>query len=203
METRIKCLTHIHDRILSMEPGAVLTAIDFSDLGSVDAINKALSRLQADGVIRRIGQGIYDKPEYSSLLKEYSAPRLDYVAAALARKFNWTIAPSGETALNLFHLSTQVPNVWEYISDGPYRQYQIGSATLSFRHRANRNTSGMSTITVAAIEAVRTFGQEKMDDVAVKKMSASLSEQDKKILLTEGRNVTDWIKKIIIRICEE
>lgn len=37
---------------------------------------------------------------------------------AIARKYNWTIAPSGNTALNLLGLSTQVPSKWKYVSYG-------------------------------------------------------------------------------------
>lgn len=41
---------------------------------------------------------------------------------------------SGNTALNILHISTQVPNVWEYVSDGTYRDYMIGKVPLKFRH---------------------------------------------------------------------
>ena len=58
------------------------------------------------------------------------------MAQALARKFNWRIQPSGDAALNLLGLSTQVPARWEYLSDGPSREYELGSATLAFRKSA-------------------------------------------------------------------
>ena len=61
------------------------------DAFTENAINKILSRLSEEGRIRRITQGLYDVPEYSSLLQEYAVPRPDMVAEALARKFNWTI----------------------------------------------------------------------------------------------------------------
>ena len=56
--------------------------------------------MNESGTIRRIIQGIYDKPVYSELLNEYSSPKVEKVVEALARKFNWTVAPAGETALN-------------------------------------------------------------------------------------------------------
>jgi hypothetical protein len=43
------------------------------------------------------------------LLQQELSPDFDQVAQAFARKFNWRIQPSGDTALNLLGLSTQVP----------------------------------------------------------------------------------------------
>jgi hypothetical protein len=75
--------------------------------------------LPASEYIRRVIRGVYDKPKYSTLLQEYSAPNPNEIADALARNYSWTIAPTGNTALNLLGLSTQVPANWSYISSGP------------------------------------------------------------------------------------
>ncbi len=75
-------------------------------------------------------RGVYDKPAYSNLLQEVAAPDPEQIAEALARSYNWTIAPSGNTALNLLGLSTQVPANWVFISSGPYKKYEFGSVKL-------------------------------------------------------------------------
>ena len=80
---------------------------------------QSLSRLVQSGTLRRILKGVYEKPKYSKLLDEYVAADPEAVANALARSYHWTIAPCGNTALNLLGLSTQVTAVWSYISDGP------------------------------------------------------------------------------------
>lgn len=49
------------------------------------------------------------------MLKEYVAADPEVVAKALARNYHWSIAPCGNTALNLLGLSTQVTAVWSYI----------------------------------------------------------------------------------------
>ncbi len=61
------------------------------------------------GVIRRVIRGLYDYPAYSKLLKKSLSPDIDQVAHTLARKFGWPIQISGNAALNLVGLSTQVP----------------------------------------------------------------------------------------------
>ena len=112
---REKYQIEIEKRIEDADFGYAFSAVDFADIAGTDPTNKALSRLGEAGKIRRVIKGIYDKPLYSKLLGEYSSPNIEKVAQALARKYNWTIAPSGETALNFLHLSTQVPNTWSYI----------------------------------------------------------------------------------------
>lgn len=88
-------------------------------------------------------KGIYYKQKYIELIGEYAMASVDEVADAIARKYNWTIAPSGNTALNLLGLSTQVPAKWTYISDGRYASFNVGKARIEFKHRNNGDISNM------------------------------------------------------------
>ena len=103
---RGKYQTEIEKRIESFDPRYAFSAIDFSDMAGTDPINKALSRLCEAGTIRRVLKGIYDKPSCSEFLGEYFPPNIEKVVEAIARKYNWTVAPSWEIALNKMHLST-------------------------------------------------------------------------------------------------
>ena len=146
--------------------------------------------------------GVYDKPAYSQLIHEYGVPRVDKVAEALARRFNWNIAPSGDTALNILHVSTQVPNEWEYVSDGPYRDYMIGKVPLKFKHVMPREINGYSAITVMVIQGIRAIGKGNMTQEQVNRFSSVISLKDKETLLKESRTASGWIYKEIKRICE-
>ena len=99
----------IKKRILTSESGSVFVATDFADITDKKTASVILTRIESEGIIRRVLRGVYDKPEYNEFLKEYIAPIPDNVAHALARNFGWTIVPCGDTALNLLGLSTQVP----------------------------------------------------------------------------------------------
>ena len=105
---------------------------DFADLGNHKAIDKALSRLAKKGTIRRVVQGVYDYPKYSKLLEQDLSPDIDQVAQALARRFGWEIQVSGNTALNVLGLSTQVPTRYLYCSNGRDRLYEIDKIELIF-----------------------------------------------------------------------
>ena len=132
----------IRERVLSLEDGTVFVMSDFADIADTSTIRQSLSRLVQSGTLRRILKGVYEKPKYSKLLDEYVAADPEAVANALARSYHWTIAPCGNTALNLLGLSTQVTAVWSYISDGPYKTYEWNSTKLEFKHRTNKEITG-------------------------------------------------------------
>ena len=203
MKSRILYQKEIENRISTMPAGSVFSASDFYDIADTDPTNKALSRMAASGKIRRIIQGIYDKPMYSEFLHEYAAPDIDGVAKALAKKYNWTIAPCGDTALNRLHLSTQVPNVWTYISDGPYKNYSIGKTNLRLKKTANKEISGKSDITITLIQALKALGKNRIDDRVIKILRSELKEYDKEQLLEESRTANGWIRETIKEIVSQ
>ena len=199
---REKYQIEIENRIKNFEGGYAFSAVDFADIADTDPTNKALSRLNESGTIRRIIQGVYDKPVYSELLNEYSSPKVEKVVEALARKFNWTVAPAGETALNYLHMSTQVSNSWSYISDGPYRKYELGPYTIEFKHCANKEISGKSFLTVAVIQALKFIGKANIQKEDIERLSFSIPSEQKKKVLEESQTTTAWIYKVIKEACK-
>ena len=193
----------IKERINQFEPGTVFLTGEFSDVASNPTVRKTLGRLCQEGIIRRIFDGVYEKPKYSDLLKEYLPTNPETAAYAIARYYHWNIAPCGDVALNKLQLSTQVPVVWSYISDGPYRDFKLESIIISFKHRTNRDISSMSPLTVLVIEALKTLGKNRVDDNTIAILRDQLSEQDKKVLLSESANSSEWIYKTIQEVCKQ
>mgnify|MGYP001218806741 CR=1 FL=1 len=198
---REKYQEEIEKRVNEFENGYAFTAVDFLDIADTDAVNKALSRMSDDSKIRRIIKGVYDKPIFSTLLQENSTPNIDSISSALARKFNWTIAPAGETALNYLHMSTQVSNRWCYISDGPYRDYQVGPYTIEFRHCANREISGRCYMTIVAIQAIKAIGRTNISKQDISHLKTALAGVEKEKIIEESRSSTSWVHKIIREAC--
>ena len=203
MRERPKYQSQIEERIVDYPYGTAFSASDFLDIADANSVSQALFRIEKGGKIRRVINGVYDKPAYSQLIQEYGVPRVDKVAEALARRFNWNIAPSGDTALNILHVSTQVPNAWEYVSDGPYRDYMIGKVPLKFKHVMPREINGYSAITVMVIQGIRAIGKGNMTQEQADRFSSAITEDDKETLLKEARTAAGWIYKEIKQICEE
>ncbi len=193
----------LEQRISALKKGEAFSAYDFLDIGPAGAINRALSRLADEGSIRRIIQGVYDQPEYSDFLQEYAAPQMDQVAHALARRFKWTIAPSEDTALNILHLSTQVPAAWGYVSDGPYRSYHYNQTEIVFKHKATREIKNLSGNTLLLIQALRGLGKNNISEESVRIMRRFFSKYDREIIMKEMQSAPAWIYAEAARICTE
>lgn len=195
-------ITHqVMKRIESGSRDNVYIVSDFFDLGEYNAVRQALLRLEKAGKIQKIMRGVYYYPRYSELIQEYETPSPNKVAEAIARKFNWTIAPCGDTALNMLGLSTQVPAKWSYISDGPYHQFQVGNVALEFQHRNNREISGMSPITAMIIQALKAIGKGNLNEKQFEIIRRRLSDADKVAVLNEAQQTSVWLSNTIKQIC--
>lgn len=194
-------ISGIRERVLSAEDGTVFATSDFADIADTNTIRQSLYRLVNDGTLRRILRGIFEKPKYSKLLDEYVAVDPDAVAKALARSYHWTIAPCGNTALNLLGLSTQVTAVWSYISDGPYKTYEWNSTKLEFKHRTNKEITGLSYTTSLVIQALKTLGKNNVTPDVIQALTERLSDSEKQACLKEATESTDWVYDTIRKIC--
>ena len=194
-------MSGIRERVSSSEDGTIFVASDFADIADANTIRQSMYRLVNDRTLKRILQGVYEKPKYSKLLDEYVAADPDAVAKALARSYHWTIAPCGNTALNLLGLSTQVTAVWSYISDGPYKTYEWNSTKLEFKHRTNKEITGLSYMTSLVIQALKTLGRTNVTPEIIQTLSEKLSEDEKQACLKEATESTDWVYDTIRKMC--
>jgi hypothetical protein len=188
---------------IQKEGFSVFSVYDFLDISNYKTIDKALERMCEKEKIRRIGKGLFDVPSFNKRFREYAAPSLWEIAQAIGRKYRWTIVPSGVSALNYFGLSEQVPAQYICLSDGPYRSFAFSSGKINFKHAANRNLSHLSFKTRLVIQALKAAGKEEAGNRFLARLSASLSKEDKKILLAESQTVSSWVYEKIRLIGKE
>ena len=191
----------IKKRIEDMQEGEIMLTSDFADLSSFTTIRKCLGRCTDQGLIRRVMDGVYEKPKFSKLLNEFVPTDPEKVAYALAKTYHWSIAPCGDIALNKLGLTTQVPVVWIYVSDGPYRKFAWENIQLEFKHKTNKEISQLSKQTVLLIEAVRALGKDRITDNDISKMQERISVKDKKTILKEATASAEWIYETIRKVC--
>ena len=196
-------LRQMRERIDHAEAGTVFIPSDFADIAEAAKVNMCLKRLKESGELTSLKRGVYMKPRYSTLLNQPVPARSDDIAKAMARNFGWTIVPCGDTALNLLGLSTQVPAVWSYVSDGPYRGYTVDGIKLQFKHTDRKNEIiGLSEKTALIIQALRAIGKGNITQKDIKKLSGKLNETEKARLLSEGQRAVAWIYEEIKRLCK-
>ena len=194
-------LNVIRERIQTAKIGSVFVASDFADISENVKVGVSLSRLKEEGIIKRVMRGVYYKPEYSKLLDEYIAPDPDDVAHAIARNYGWSVIPCGDTALNLLGLSTQVPAVWSYVSDGPYKEYSYDNTSIQYKHTTNKEISKISPKTALVIQALKTLGKDGIRKETVERIKAGCTPDERKAMLIEAQYATSWIYEVIKMIC--
>ena len=196
-------LTVIRNRIKKAQPGTVYVAVDFVSISDKANINAYLAVLAEDGVLRRVLRGVYYKPHYNELLQEHVAPDIDKVAQAIARNYGWTVVPSGDTALNMLGLSTQVPAVYAYASDGAYKEYKVNNTTIQFKRTTNRDLAKLTYKTALVVQALKALGKEHIDNAVIAQLQRILTSEEKSKILTEAKTVTAWIYDCIKKVCAE
>ncbi|MBJ2355754.1 DUF6088 family protein [Sphaerochaeta sp. S2] len=187
-------------RIYSRGRGWAFSKVDFIPPFSDIAVRKALSELAKKGTIRRVSQGIYHYPRYSEFLQEYLSPDMEQVAYAYARKFNWRIHPSGNTALNYLGLSTQVPSRHLYISDGPNRVYVIENQSLEFKHMAIKETGLKFRESRLLVQALRALGKEHITPEIIHTLSETMKKVSADKIVQDTQQVSVWIYEVIEQI---
>ena len=192
----------ISDKINDFDSHKVFFANDFLDIASNATVRQILKRLADERKIQRVIDGFYYNPRYSELIGEYEAVSIHELALAIARKYNWNIAPYSSTALNLLGLSTQVPTHYKYISSGRYKEYKIGDTILEFKKVNPGEIANMSLKTATVIQAIKSLGKENINAQVMQKIRENLTQEERSDLMNESKSVPAWIYEVIREICE-
>ena len=192
----------ISDKINDFDSHKVFFANDFLDIASNATVRQILKRLADEDKIKRVIDGFYYNPRYSELIGEYESVSIHELALAIARKYNWNIAPYSSTALNLLGLSTQVPTHYKYISSGRYKEYKIGDTILEFKKVNPGEIANMSLKTATVIQAIKSLGKENINAQVMQKIRENLTQEERTDLMNESKSVPAWIYEVIREICE-
>lgn len=185
---------------IGKEPGRIFYDKELFFLGSPGGVRLALKRLCDAGKVRRLIPGLYYNPRFSEFLNSELSPSPMEIAAALSSKFGWDIMPTGNTALNLLGLSTQVAGTLVFLSSGPYRTYNIGKLKLEFRHSATRNFTVNDMDGKLVVQALIALGRENVTSGIIKKIRDTLSDEKKRQIAESSGNVATWILETLKKI---
>jgi hypothetical protein len=126
----------ILDRLGQTSSGHVWTPVDFLDLGSRDAVDKALQRLANVAQLRRIDRGLYDVPRINPLTKKPAVPDYRQIIDAVARRDQVRMLVDGLTAANDLGLTTAVPSHVVIHTDARRRSIQLDRLKIDFKYTA-------------------------------------------------------------------
>ena len=183
-------------RIEALPLGALLMPADFSDLGSSEAVRISLFRIQKEGLIRRVAQGIYVRPKISKLIG-LLLPSAEEVAEAIAKRDRIRTLPTGSYALNALGLSTQVPMNIVLLTDGSPREIRVGKRKIKFKKTTPKNLLAKGKKSRLVMQALKEIGNGKVTAQEEKKIIDLLRKEDEKDLKHDIALAPVWIQKIM------
>lgn len=193
--------SRVLQRIRKKRRGWVFVPSDFLDLGSREAVDAALGRLADSDTIRRVGRGVYDYPRRHPRFG-LRTPSADAVASAVARGTGESICQGDAKAANLLGLSTQVPAQAVYLTNGTNRVLKVDLGdgrgyAIRFKRAAPSRLLGPDTKAGHALRALHFLGRDGVDHAAVRRLRASLDDDDLRDLRGLRSQATGWMRSII------
>ena len=179
----------------------VCTPKDVIDLGSRDAVDKALSRLVKQGSLRRVGRGLYDYPRTSKILQCPAPPNMNAVIDAIARRDNISILPDGIVAAHHLGLTNAVPAQHSYITNGESRTLKIGGRTLKLRHASQRLMAWQNRSGAPVVQALAWLGKNVAEDKdVVDTLRNRLSPETKQDLVDGIKLLPTWMIPVVRQV---
>ena len=191
----------LRSRIYGSGRGAAFTPNDFLDLGSRDAVDKALSRLVIKGTVRRLARGLYEYPREHPELGRLS-PDIERVAKALAGKDRIRLQPTGAYATNLLGLSEQVPAKVVFLTDGPSRNVKIGRQEIQLRRTTPRNMAAAGRLSGLLMQAFRHLGQTQITTDRLTHLKNTLPAKERFQLLKDLPLAPAWMHPLFRQLAE-
>lgn len=189
-------------RIRGSGRGAVFPPGLFSDLGGARPVGMILSRLTADGTIRRLARGLYEYPREHPELGTLS-PDIEKVAKALAGKDRIRLQPAGAYATNLLGLSEQVPAKVVFLTDGPSRTVKIGRQEIQLRRTTPRNMAAAGKLSGLLMQALRHLGKEHITPERMAHLKRTLPAKERQRLLKDLRLAPAWMHPLFRELAGE
>lgn len=186
----------VFNKMKRAKQGTLFFIEQFSELAEQAAIRKALQRLKENEKIVRVAQGIYVIPKESELVGKI-IPGAEEVIAAIAKKDQFRIVPTGIQAQHLLGLSTQVPMKLVYLTDGAPRTIHIGKQTINLKKTIPKNLIAKGEISGLVIQALKTIGKDKLEEKIETIILEQLKNEKPENILHDSKLAPAWIATIL------
>lgn len=194
--------TQIARRVQRSARGTVFTPAMFAQAGSREAIDKALQRLVAKGVLRRLSRGLYDKPKHDELLGTLW-PSVDAVVKAVVGKDKLRVQPAGVYAANLLGLSEQVPAKVVMLTDGVSRTVQAGPMQITLKRTSPRNMAAAKRLSGLVIQAFKSLGPEHITGERIAHLHNTLPAAERAKLLADLDLAPAWMRPFLRELARD
>lgn len=201
-------MENIEDKILykikKCGRGCLFSTNDFVSYGESKSILKALERMTNSGMIVRVARGIYCFPKIDKVLGlGIIYPTFEEIAQYIAKRDKARIVPTGNYALNVLGLSTQVPANVVYLTDGSPRKIKLNSGRgIQFVKTAPKNLAFKNKLAMLLTFALREIGDGNVTEEQKQHISNLLKNEDKEVIRKDFQLMPNWVQLLISKLYE-
>lgn len=181
--------------------GTVFLPDTFAVFGSRAAVDKALQRLVADGVLRRLSRGVYDKPRHDDLLGTLW-PSVETIVKAIAGKDKLRTQPTGVYAANMLGLSEQVPAKVVLLTDGISRNVQAGPMQIRFQRTTPRQMAAAGKLSGLLIQAFKSMGVKHITPAHIERLRQNIPAVERVKVMKDLALAPAWMRPLLREIAE-
>jgi len=194
----------VKSKISSLSDGVAFASNSFKFLNAnKNSIEKELSKLNSDGVIKRFRKGIYYKPKKSKLFGEV-LPSPTSIAHAIAKLNDAHLIPDGSMALNMLGLSNQVPMKYIYLNDKLHKSEFIGKTEIVFKRVNTKKLMAFNKKAGLVLSAIDYLGKDAFDKSSlIIDFAKRLNYKDIKDLDSASKGYPSWVQQNVRKIINE
>lgn len=174
----MKAMQRIREHLQALAPGEPFTPKSLLEWGPRSAVDQALSRLTAQGLVRRVGRGLYARPLWSEWSGEAVPVVLERALEVKTRALGEVIAPHGAVAVNRFGLSSQLPLRAVFLTTGRSRSLNIEGREVKLMHTSVRSLPLGGSRPGLALTAMRYLGIGQLEPAHVRRIREQLSPEE-------------------------
>ena len=185
----------VKSKISSLSDGVAFASNSFYFVNAnKNSIEKELSNLTAQGIIRRFRRGIYYKPQKSTLFGEV-LPSPSSLAKAIAKLSDAHIVPDGSMALHMLGLSDQVPMKYIYLNDKLHKSEFVGKTEIVFKRINSKKLIASDKKAGLILSAMEYLGNDAFNDQKlISDFAKRLDSDDIKDLQNGSKGYPLWVQ---------
>ena len=198
----------IDDKVLSKVRkcgrGTIFSSADFTNLGEPKSVLKALERMANAETIIRVARGLYCYPKIEKTLGLGAIyPTFEEIAQYIAKRDKARIVPTGNYALNILGLSTQVPANVVFLTDGSPRSITLKSGRgIKFVKTAPKNLAFKNRLAMLLTFALKEIGEGNITKEQKLHIAKLLKNEEKETIEKDYSIMPNWIQLLISKLYE-
>ena len=187
----------IHSRIKNSKNGKLFFNNSFPGFDD-EYVGQILSDLADKKVLRRLSRGVYLKTQETRYGLVY--PPIEKIAQAIAKRDKANIVATGETALYILGLTTQVPMNAVFLTSGSKREIRVGERTIKFKNAVPKTFSFRGKQTGLIVQAMKAIGEKNMTENDISRINMIILQQTERDTISKDLNAMPvWIRRIFMK----